>query len=147
MPFTPIGSLGDIIALSRLVRDLIQALDQTKGSSAQYQEITRKLWAFKRVVQEVETVCRKRERTVELDTLRATTCCIANQARQCIKAFSKNIREYETNLSKCGSRNVVQGAFKKVQWRVCRSDELSKLQTEVDVYCSTLSVLLSIANE
>ena len=147
MPFTPIGSLGDIVALSRMLKDLIQALDETKGSSAQYQETIRKLWAFKRVVQEVETVCRKREYTVELDTLRATTCFIANQARQCIKVFLKNIRNYEPNLSKRGSGNVVRDAFKKVQWRVCRSDELSKLQVEVDVFCSTLSLLLSIANE
>lgn len=58
MPFTPIGSLGDIVALSLIVRDLIKALEESRGSSAQYQEMTRKLWAFKRVVQEVETVCR-----------------------------------------------------------------------------------------
>ena len=146
MPFTPVGSLGDIVALSLVIKDLIKALDDTGGSSAQYQEITRKLWAFERVVQEVETVCRKREDTVEMNALVASICCVANQSRQCIKTFLKNIRNYGRSLSTGGSGNTVRDTCRKFQWRVCRSDELTKLQTEIDVYCSILSVLLSTAN-
>ncbi|KAL8788879.1 MAG: hypothetical protein Q9195_007093 [Heterodermia aff. obscurata] len=132
MPFTPIGSLGDVVALSLIIRDLIKALDDTKGSSVQYQEFSRKLWAFKRVVQEVETVCRKREDTVEMNALVGSICCVANQSRQCFKPFLKIIRSYRRSLSTGGSSNPVRDAFKKAQWWICRSDELSKLQTEID---------------
>ncbi|KAL8815701.1 MAG: hypothetical protein Q9191_008433, partial [Dirinaria sp. TL-2023a] len=146
MPFTPIGSLGDIVALSLVIKDLIKALDESKGSSAQYQDIIWKLWAFNRVVQQVQSACRKHEDTVEMNALVVSICCTAHQSRQCIEAFLTSIETFGPSLSSGGSGNTVRDAFKKAQWRVCRSDELTKLQTEIDVYCSMLSVLLSTAN-
>lgn len=88
----------------------------------------------------------KHEDTVEMNALVGSICGIANQSRRSIKTFLQNIREYGPSLSTGRSGNTVRDAFKKVKWRVCRSDELTKLQTEIDVYCSILSVLLSTAN-
>ncbi len=109
MPFTPIGSLGDIIALSIIIKDLVKALDESRGSSAEYQESIRKLWALNRVLREVEMLCRTRENTVELNALRETMHCIANQSRQSIEAFLKNVRKFEPSLREGGSGNSMAG--------------------------------------
>lgn len=146
MPFTPIGSLGDIIALSIIIKDLVKALDESRGSSAEYQESIRKLWALNRVLREVEMLCRTRENTVELNALRETMHCIANQSRQSIEAFLKNVRKFEPSLREGGSGNSIRDALRKAQWRVSHSDELTKFRVEIDVHCSILSVLLSTAN-
>lgn len=146
MPFTPIGSLGDIIVLSTIIKDLIKALDESRGSSAEYQESVRKLWALNQVLQEVKTLCGMRERTAELQALCETMHRVANQARQSIEPFLNVVRKFEPSLREGGSGNSIRDASRKTQWRISHSDDLSKFWTEIEVYCSLLSLLTSIAN-
>lgn len=146
MPFTPIASLGDIITLSVIIKELVKALDESRGSSAEYQESIRKLWALNRVLREIETLCGIREHTVELNALCETMHCIAKNARQSIEPFLKVVRKFGPSLRGGGSGNCILDASRKAQWRVSHSDDLTKFQTEIDVYCSVLSVLVSIAN-
>ena len=146
MPFTPIGSAGDIIALGILVKDLLKALDESRGSSAEYEETTRKLWALNRVLREAEIVCETPEHTAELKALLETMHCIVDQARQSIEPFLNTIKKFEPSLRKGGSGNSIRDASRKAQWRLSHSDELAKFRTEINVYCSLLSVLISVAN-
>lgn len=146
MPFTPIGSLGDIIALTIIIKDLIKALDESGGSSVEYQESIRNLWALNRVLQEVEMLCRTCQNTFELNTLRETMHCIVNQSQKSIEACLKNIKKFKPSLREGGSGNSIRDTLRKAQWRVSHSDELTKSRTEINVYCSILSVLLSSAN-
>ena len=146
MVFTPIGSIGDIVAVGNLIRDLITALDNDKGSHAEYQDCIRKLAALERTLQEVETLYTIHNDTAELNTLCGTMHHIVNQCRQTIEAFSKRVEKFGPSLSENGSGNRARDAYKKTQWRVSRSDDLAKIGTGVGVYCSNLSVLVSSAN-
>ena len=146
MLFTPIGSIGDIIALSVIIKDLVKALDDSRGSSAEYQDSIRKLWALNRVLREVETLCRICENIAELGALCETIHCIVNQARKSIEPFLDVVRKFGPSLHKGGSGNSIRDASRKAQWRISHSDDLTKFRTEIDVYCSILSVLVSTAN-
>ncbi|MCJ1481229.1 hypothetical protein MMC06_001385 [Schaereria dolodes] len=76
MPVTT-GSVGDIIRVCLLVKDLITALDSSRGSSAEYQELVRELWALDRVLLEVELLVRTCSDIIELNALRETARRIA----------------------------------------------------------------------
>ena len=53
MSFT-FGSFGDIVTLSLLIKDLIKSLDDSRGSSAEYQAVVRELWSLDKALLEVE---------------------------------------------------------------------------------------------
>ena len=146
MSFTPVGSLGDVSALVNIIRDLVKAFDKTRGSSAEYQGIIRKLWAFGRVLREVETLYKTFENIVELNASRDAIFSIVNQSRYSIEGLLKRIEKFEPSLREGGSRYSLQDAARKAQWALSCSDESTKFQSEIDVYCSILSALVSTAN-
>ena len=147
MSFAPVGSLGDVIALINIVKELITAFDKRRGSSAEYQDILRKLWAFNRVLKEVETLCRSITTTAEATTSRDAMLCVVGQARTSIEALSKGIRKFEPSLRQGGSQSSLKDAARKAEWKLFHSDDSAKIQSEIDMYCSILSVLVTTVNE
>ena len=147
MSFAPVGSLGDVVALISIVKNLVNAFDNRKGSSADYQDITRKLSAFHRVLQEVDKLCRSSATTVGLDASSGAMLSVISQARRSIEAFTKSTGKFEPSLREGGSGSYLQDAAKKAQWKLFHSDCSAKLHSEIDLYCSVLSVLISTANE
>lgn len=146
MPFTPIGSVGDIIALTLLVKDLIKALDESRGSSAEYQEIVRALWTLNQILGEVAVLYRMRGDIAELNALLETMHHVSNQVQKSIEPVFHTVTKFGPSLCNGGSGNSIRDASRKVQWRVSHSDDLKSLRTELDVFCSSLNVLISIAH-
>ena len=144
MPFAP--SLGDIIALSILIKELVKALEESRGSSAEYQDCVRKLWALNRVVREVETICKSNKTTIELNAQHETLLCIANLCKGSIEKVLKGIRKFRPSLRKGGSGSRMRDTLRKAQWQVLRSDELAKITAEAGCYCSIFSLHISIAS-
>ena len=66
------GSVGDIISIYIIIKDLVKALDDSRGSLAEYQEVIRELSALDRVLLEVELLWITCERTNELNAIRDT---------------------------------------------------------------------------
>jgi len=72
----PFGfSVGDCIAVCILIKDAIKALDDYGGSSTEYQEIIRELWALDRALLEIEMISRSHDATATTSNifLNATT--------------------------------------------------------------------------
>lgn len=60
MPVT-FGSVGDIISVCLLVKDLVEALDKARGSKAEYQSAIRELWILDRALLEIELFTKAHE--------------------------------------------------------------------------------------
>lgn len=136
------GSVGDIISLCLLVKDVVKALDDSRGSSSEYQEVIRELWALERVLLEVELFWRTCEITVELNTLRETTCRTVDQCRRCIEGFLKKVEKYGPSLREGGSGGIIRDVGKKLHWQVSHSQDLTKFRAEINAHCSAISMLL-----
>ena len=140
------GSVGDIISLSIIIKDLVKALDDSRGSSAEYREITRELWALDRVLLEVELLWRTCESTIELNALRETARRMTDQCRCSIEGFLAKVQKYGSSLSGRGSEKVIRDFSMKIRWQVAHSDELTKFRAEINAHCSAISMLLVIAS-
>ncbi|KAF1974790.1 hypothetical protein BU23DRAFT_460501 [Bimuria novae-zelandiae CBS 107.79] len=57
MPIT-FGAVGDIISVCLLVKDLVDALDEARGSKAEYQSVIRELWILDRALLEIDLLSR-----------------------------------------------------------------------------------------
>ncbi len=140
------GSVGDIIAICIIIKDLVKALDDSKGSSAEYQEVIRELWALDRVLLEVELLWRTCESTNELNALRETANRMADQCRRSIEGFLKKVKKYRPSLGGGGSGSVLRDTTMKIRWQVSHADELTKFRAEINAHCSAINMLLLTAS-
>lgn len=145
MPFTPVGSLGDVIAVSLLVKDLVTALDDTRGSAPEYQHVKRELVALNEALLEVEQLCASCGHAVQVNALRQTAKQIALQCRESIDAFLSKINCYEASLREGGSSNVMKDIYWKVHWKISHKDDLQKFRTIINGQVSSLNTLLATA--
>ena len=143
MPIT-FGSVGDIITLSTLIKDLIKALNDSRGSAAEYQAIVRELQSLDQALVQVEALFSSYEHMVELEDVHETaTNCIEN-IRKTIAKFQARIHPYEANLSATNSGICIRGAASKVRWRMSEKERLAEFRAEVQTHCSAIAFILGV---
>ena len=144
MPIT-IGSVGDIISLSLLIKDLLKCLDESRGSSAEYQTVIRELSSLDRTLLEVELLLRFCKPSVELSGLRDTANRCAEQCRKCIEDFRDRTKKYQRALQEGGTRHLFRNTPAKIQWHVSMKDDLAKFRDQITAQSSALNMLLATA--
>lgn len=141
MPIT-FGSVGDIISLSILIKDTVNCLDDSRGSSAEYQAIIRELWNLDRILLQVELTFQSCERTPELNALRAIAGQSAEQCRECITKFRDQIRHFQPSLQTGHSGNFVRDVASKIKWQASPK-RLANFRTEINTHSMTINMLLA----
>ena len=145
MPIT-FGSVGDIISVCLVIKDLIKVLDDSRGSSNEYQAVIRELWSLDRAVLEVELLSRSCERTLELNALGQLARQSALQCKDCVEDFLARIAKYEQSLRAGGSSNSVRDAAKKLQWRFTETGDLVKFRAQLSAHTASINMLLITAS-
>ena len=145
MPVT-FGSVGDIIAVCLLIKDLVKTLDESRGASAEYQEVVRELWVLERALLEVEMLSRACDNTLELNALCATARRAADDCRKSIEVFLEKIRGYSASLRSGGSGNVLKDASKKVKWQISQKEDLTRFRAEINAHSTSINMLLMTAS-
>ncbi|KAL5348141.1 hypothetical protein ACLOAV_006621 [Pseudogymnoascus australis] len=145
MPIT-FGSVGDIISVSVVIKDLVQALRESRGSAAEYQEIIRELSILDRVFLEVEQLSGIKGQGTELNVLYTTTDHIINECRKCLRNFLEKCQKYDASLGEGKKENLVRGVSRKIQWRLVERHELDRFRSEINTHSSCLNILLATAN-
>ena len=144
MPIT-FGSVGDIISVSLLLKDLVKCLDDSRGSSSEYQAVIRDLWSLDRALLEVELLHRSCEQSVELSGLCITASRCAEQCRKCIVDFRDRTKRYQIALQGGGPGNLLRNTTAKIRWHVSEKDDLAKFRAVITAQCLSLNVLLTTA--
>src|SRR5437763_3770816 len=136
------GSVGDIISVCLMVKDLVSALDASGGSSTEYREIICELWGLDRPLLEVDLLSRTCDNTIELNALCMTARQTAGNCRHCIETFSNTVSKYGSSLGEGGSRNVFRDTAMKMRW-VSQQDDLAKFRAEVNANSSSIKYAAS----
>jgi len=144
----PFGfSVGDIIAVSLLIKDAIKALDSAHGASAEYREIIRELWSLDRALLEVTSLSETFETTIELNALGHAARRTADQCRSCILAFLDKVKGYSRTLGNTGGSGSRWRDVKgKAGWAILRGDDLKAFRTEVAAHCAAINMLMITAS-
>ena len=144
MPVT-FGSIGDIIAVSLLIKDLIKCLDGARGSSAEYQSILLELQDLDYALSQVGFLLSHQE-LQKSGTLEDTALRTAEHCKTCIRGFREHIKRYNGSLRDGGSGNLVKDAAFKIKWGLSGKEGISQFRNEIKSYCLALSMLLMSAN-
>ena len=144
MPIT-FGSVGDIISVSLLIKDLVKCLDESRGSSAEYQAVIRELWSLDHALLEVELLLRSCKQSVELSGLSETANRCVEQCRKCIGDFRDKVKRYQGALGGGGTGSLVRDTTAKIRWHVSEKEDLAKFRAEISAYWSSMNMLLITA--
>ena len=144
MPIT-FGSVGDIITLSLLIKDLAKSFDDSRGASAEYQAITRELTSLEHALSQVEEVFKTLNHSGNLSALdRAANQCV-EQCRESITKYKEKKKKFERSLQAGGSGNVLRDAASKLKWHAFEKDDLPKVRLELHTHCIFINLLLNTA--
>ena len=129
MPIT-FGSVGDIISVSLLIKDLVKCLDESRGSSAEYRAVIRELWSLDQALLEVEVLLRSCKQSVELSGVCETTSRCVEQCRKIIVDFRDRTKRYQQAL-RGGTGNLVRDTTAKIRWHISEKDDLAKFRAAI----------------
>lgn len=142
MPIT-FGSVGDIISISLLIKDLVKSLDEIRGSSAEFQAVIRELWSLDHALIEVVVLFRSCEQTAQLNALSATANECAENCRTCITSFQEQTKKFNLSLKGGGSGSKIRDGVFKVRWQFMEREALAKFRAEIHAHCFSINILLA----
>ncbi|KAL9083194.1 MAG: hypothetical protein Q9159_005916 [Coniocarpon cinnabarinum] len=136
------GSVGDIIAVVLLIKDLVNALNDCKGSAYHFQRLCEQLRVLEQALLQVNQLVQKHESSIELNAL----CVAADQAARACRGstehFLKRIKAYHNSLKQYGSGNILKDVARKIQWNVLRKEEVDRFYAEMVAHTQSLNLLL-----
>lgn len=144
MPIT-FGAVGDIVSVSLLIKDLVKCLDESRGSSAEYQDVIRELWSLDHALLEVELLLRSCKQSVESSGLSEPANRCAEQCRKCISDFQHKVKRYGGALGRGGTGSLVRDTIVKVRWHVSMKDDLTKFRASIKAQTISLNLFLATA--
>ncbi|KZL87535.1 hypothetical protein CI238_01433 [Colletotrichum incanum] len=132
------GAVGDIIAVTKLIKTIIVALDDCRGSAKEYQDALQNLEMLGKALQQVAEFYQDQRFNNHLGDLRAIALCRLQQIRLCLDGFSDKIQ-------KLRQFSQTEEPRTKIQWKLEEKD-VEKFRTEVNEHTMSLNMLLGITS-
>ncbi|KAK4185168.1 hypothetical protein QBC35DRAFT_538317 [Podospora australis] len=141
-----IGAVGDFISIALLIKDIISALDDSRGSSKTYADLVQSITNLQQALQEVERVYQNPADLPEsLSDLRVIALGHVGQIKQCLENYcSKTSSKYGPSLAGNGSGSVLRDVSRKTQWRLLEEKDAEKFREEVRGYTMSLKILVQV---
>lgn len=138
------GSFGDFLSIAALIKDIVIALNDSRGSSKKYQSLIHGLDILNTAIGQVEQLYRSQRFTVGIERgpVTALEQAIA-KIWQSLEDFHAKIRKFATSLSPGGSGRVFKDAARKIQFKMEEKD-VQEFQQEVLGYNMSLELLLGV---
>ena len=134
-------SLGNFLAASNLILQVVSALREAGGSSFQYQRLRLELDALGLALQEVD-------RLVPVEGLEATVEAIKATSLSCqlpLLEFLQSIAKYDQDLGLRQSAGIMKDVLYKVKWVASKKLEATmKLRAEIMGYLGGINLLLGL---
>jgi DNA repair exonuclease SbcCD ATPase subunit len=132
-------SIGDFIAIGKLVKDISSSLQDVGGAKSEYQELLRELECLKQALQHLNKLHNAGPSSPNLDSIKYA----ALSCRRPLEQFLEKIRKYDKSLCVSGTGGLFKGAVDKVRWGLGQKEEVRKLQSYLNVHVGTINILLA----
>ncbi|KAK1831657.1 hypothetical protein QBC39DRAFT_350580 [Podospora conica] len=135
------GAVGDFIALSVLIKDIIVSLDDCRGSSKAYQDLFQSLVNLDATLCEVDRIFRDPTRASIAQRLCATALDSLRQIEDTLQALNTKLKKFRHSLGPGGSGNRLKDAARKIQFKM-DEQEINAVKGEIREYTTALGILL-----
>ncbi len=142
------GSVGDIIAVCLLAKDVVDALNDSRGSAADYRDIVQELAGLEKCLLHVDLLCRTQQRhdsevMAICDNARATV----QDCRITLQQLSSRLRKYDKHMAANGGLcTFISDTAMKVRFRISEKEWIEKSRATISSHRESLGMLLATAN-
>lgn len=132
-------SVGDFLAVGRLVADITKSLSEADGSKSGYQELLRELESLDHALKHLDNL-QSRSPSSHLESIKYA----ALSCRRPLEQFLAKIQKYDKALGVRISENAIKRTVDKLRWAFGEKDEIKKLQSYLNVHIGTINILLAV---
>lgn len=140
------GSVGDIIAVCLLAKSIVEALDDSRGSSAEYQGLINELRSLECSLFEIESFTRSWADASTEVSLQQECSKLVNECRKTLEDFQAYLKKYDCSLSKDSHATIVKRTGMKIKWQLLTKDTVSRFRRELAVHSTALNIMMTTAN-
>ncbi|KAL9609799.1 MAG: hypothetical protein Q9167_005453 [Letrouitia subvulpina] len=131
-------SIGDVIAIVSVIKTSIRAFNETKGSSATFQNLIQELQNLEDSLEAVEAVQSESPTGRQADAIqRAIKRC-----HRCTDAFVRDIAKYQPWLTP--KSTGIRATVGKIKWALCKNDDILRFRDQIMHHQSALQTLLLV---
>ena len=135
----PFGfSVGDFVSGINLIRELIKALEDSAGSSADYVDLIRELYSLERALLEVKHLDLDESQEPQNLALRQA----ATQCQQTIDEFLQRTHKFQPALRAFGSKSSWRDGLRKVEWALCKKDDVQKFGAQLLGHTTSINLMM-----
>jgi len=132
-------SVGDFLAVGKLIADITSSLSAAGGAKSDYQELLRELESLRKALVHIDQLKSHGVSSTTLDSIKyASLSC-----RHPLEQFLTKVRKHEQSLGLQGKPNVFKSTTDKLRWTFGSSEEVKKLQSYLSVHIGTINILLT----
>jgi len=138
------GSVGDIVAVCLLARDLAGCFDKTRGSASEYQVLSTELKSLDRALLEAALILDRYK-----NKLGSSATAIADEVSACntsLRRLRDVVEKYDGAFREDTSVGLATKVKESLHWHFSNKEVLNKFRTEIAAHFNTLSMLLITAN-
>ena len=131
-------SVGDFIAVIKLVGTVIDALRDSPFASSSTRSLINELYALESALIQVKRLDPDVGHNFEKVALQQA----ASQCQRMIDAFYGKIQKDQCHLQQGGTDSKIKDAWVKIKWTVCKKEDLEKFRAEIRGHTSSITILL-----
>jgi hypothetical protein len=145
MPIT-FGSVGDIISVCLLIKDLVIALDECRGSAKEYQHLMQDLRNLERVLLELDLLNKSCNDNADFVALGETAKRTSAECRALIEPFYDRIFKYNEYLKSNHDKRMLVDKYWKIHWKITQKDYVAQFRTALHGRVAAITLLLVTAS-
>lgn len=131
-------SVGDFIAVGKLISDIINCLQTVGGARSEYQELTRELQTLQSALKRLDELDNDGSGSPTVDSIKFA----ALSCRHTLEDFLRSIRKFEASLGLRSSVNLLNRTKDKLKWALTQDNNVTRLQNYLNVHIGTINILL-----
>jgi hypothetical protein len=131
-------SVGDFLAVGKLIKDITSCLRETGGAQSQYRDLMRELESLQQVLEHLDRL-QTSGNSLNLDSIKYS----ALSCRVPLEDFLEKIRKrYDKSLGVWGRPGILKNTSKKLRWGLGGGEEIARLQSYLTLHVGTINILL-----
>jgi hypothetical protein len=142
MPDITFGSVGDIISVCLLAKEILLCIDEARGSATEYRSLSDELRCLEKALLEAALMMEKHKTGFLAESIREEITA----SKSCLERFRATMSKYDGTFQTHSPAGPFARLSKSLQWRLMEKDAIIKFRDQVSVRFNALSMLIVTAN-
>lgn len=140
------GSVGDIITVCLLAKSIVEALDDSRGSSAEYQGLVAEIRSLECSLLELELFTRSWRDSSTPVSLQRECSKLVTECQKTLEAFQTYLTKYKSSLSQDPRTGILRRTGAKIKWQLLAKDTVARFRSELAGHSNALNMMMITVN-